>query len=251
MKMKHAILVAAFIAVAARGDNLYIVPVAGSVTGALGQYSTVIRAVNPNVTDVTLTCDGVFPMFSEATSCAGLSEMIPPAATHEGVIIGGLCCSGGAAFDNVPVGALALRSTDTLELRSDVILTTATTASWQPMEIGRAWIPGGREALIDRAIAFDSSFGTNLFLVNPNPIPIHVTYRAGLGSADVIVPAKRTLYVPLSIKFPCPRGCGSVLPFTGNGFGLVLRSDFDYFASAISFSNFLPPVVRIAVPISP
>jgi hypothetical protein len=121
------------------------------------------------------------------------------------------------------------------------------------MDIGRAWIPAGRQSLIDRAIPLDPSSWTNLFLVNPNPFPIHVTYRAGLesGTADVIVPARRTLFVSLSLKFPCPSGCGSALPFTGNGVGLVLRSDFDYFAAAISVSNLLPHVVRIAVPLSP
>jgi hypothetical protein len=247
--MRHAILTAAFIAVAARADNLYIVPVAGNVTGALGEYSTAIRAVNPNATEVTLTCDGVFPMFSEATSCAGLSVTIPPAATREGITIGGEG-SGGAPFDNVPVGALALRSTYALELRSDVLLISGTATSWQPMEIGRAWIPGGREAFIDRAFAFDES-RTNLFLVNPNSFPIHVAYRSFQGSADAIVPARRTLFVPLSYKFPCPTSCGSVLPDFSNGLGLYLRSDFDYFASAISFSRLLPTVVRIAVPISP
>ena len=250
--MKSAILVAALITVGARADNLYIVPVAGDVTGALGNYTTVIRALNPNATGVTLTCDGIFPIFSEPVSCAGLSVTIPPAATFEGVVIGGHCCADGAAFDNVPVGALALRSTDTLEIRSEVLFSTATTASWQPMEIGRSWIPGGRRSLIDRAFGFDPSSGTNLFLVNPNPFPIHVTYRAGFGStADVLVPARRTLFVALPQKFACPSGCGSVFPFTGNGFGLVLRSDFDYFASAIPFSDLLPRVLRIAVPISP
>ena len=148
-------------------------------------------------------------------------------------------------------GRLALRSTDALELRSDVLLISGTATSWQPMEIGRAWIPGGREAFIDRAFPLDSSSRTNLFLVNPNPFPIHVAYRSFQGSSDAIVPATRTLFVPLSLKFPCPAPCGSVLPDFSNGFGLHLRSDFDYFASAISFSRLLPPVVRIAVPISP
>jgi hypothetical protein len=240
--MKSAMIVAAFVTVVTRADNLYIVPVVGTITGALGEYSTVIRAVNPNATDVTLTCDGVFPMFGEATSCARLPIPIQPAAIREGETI--------AEFDNVPVGALALRSTEPLELRGDVLLISGTATSWQPMEIGRAWIPGGRESLIDRAFAFDES-RTNLFLVNPNAFPIHVTYRSGLGSADAIVPARRTLFLPLSHKFPCPDSCGSVLPDFGNGFGLRLRSDFDYFAAAISFSSLLPPVVRIAVPLSP
>jgi hypothetical protein len=249
--MKRAFLVTAFIAVVGRADNLYIVPVSGTVAGALGEYTTAIRLLNPNATDVTLTVDGVFPMFGDAETCT-TSLTIPPATIREGITIAGSVDESGPLC-RTP-GALALRSTDALELRSDVLLFSGNTSSWQPMEIGRAWIPGGRQSLIDRAFAFDPLSLTNLFLVNPNPFPIHVTYRAGLGSgtADVIVPARRTLYVPLSYKFPCPSGCGTVLDVPqGNGIGLVLRSDFDYFASAISFSNFLPPVVRIAVAISP
>jgi hypothetical protein len=248
--MKRAFLVTAFIAVVGRADNLYIVPVSGTVAGALGRYSTVIRALNPNANDSTLTVDGLFPLVGYNGTCVG-SRTIPPATTREGITISGECCTDSGDLCNAP-GALALRSTDALELRSDVVLATATTISWQPMEIGRAWIPGGRQSLIDRAIAWDQSAPTNLFLVNPNSFPIHVTYRAGFGSAaDAIVPSMRTLFVQLSYKFACPTACGSVEPFTGNGFGLVLRSDSDYFAAAISFSNLLPPMVRIAVPLSP
>jgi hypothetical protein len=243
--MKYAILVAVFIAVVARADNLYIVPVAGTVTGAHGEYSTVIRALNPNATDASLIVDGAFPLFGDAnTSCTGQSLTIPPTTIRDGVTIAGECCAELSVCTG-RLGAVALRSTAALELRSDVFLFSGNTYSWQPMEIGRAWIPGSREALIDRAIAFDSSSLTNLFLVNPNPFPIHVTYRVDFSNtADVIVPARRTLYVPLSYNFAnCPISCGSD--------GLFLRSDFDYFAAAISFSDLLPRVVRIAVPLSP
>lgn len=208
-----AILVLLSFSGAPASAETYIVPVwASALEGSDGTWSAQATVVNPNDVPVSLQVTRVFPL--RTTACGTCAAETGPLtiAPHASVIVNPPAGQSGQAL---VAGAFEVATSGPVHIHL-VAYRAGENQLRQRLDVARAWLLPGTRAVstVERG---STGWRMNVFVVNPNPTPLHVALWTGNRAENEVrttIPAGTTAVVGLPLPrcggVPCP--IGSIFP---------------------------------------
>jgi hypothetical protein len=187
----------------------YVVPVwARALEGSDGVWSAQALAVNPNDFPVSLQVTRVFPLRTTGCStCAAESAPLTIAPRASAVVNP----PAGQAGRALVAGAFEVNTSGPVHLHL-VAYRPAENELRQRLDVARAWLLPGTRAIssVERGGA---GWRMNVFVVNPNPVPLNVAVWSGNRAENEVrttIAAGTTAVVALPLPrcggAPCPIG---------------------------------------------
>lgn len=188
----------------------YIVPVwADSLPASDGHWSTSTTVINPNAFPVTVQVTRVFPLqAAECRSCAVGPAPMTIGASSTAVISPPSAQPG----HNLAAGAMQIETSAPVHIHL-VAHRSSEHEIRQRLDVAREWLlPGIRSiSTVERTV--HDEWRINVFIVNPNETPLHVSIWAGRREENevraTIAPGTTAvvrLPPPLCSGGPCPIG---------------------------------------------
>lgn len=208
----HKLLVAVFmvttLATAVARAETYIIPVwAAGLAASDGEWWAWSTVINPNDFAVTARVSRVFPLRTEACpACSGeaATVTIEPRATLN------LLPPSGQPGRQLVAGAVELETSAPVHIHL-AAYRPGPSEIRQRLDVARRWLLPGVRTISSVERTINSDWRINVFIVNPNSTPLHVSvWAAGRAENEVratIAPATTAvvnLPPPLCNGFPCP-----------------------------------------------
>ena len=229
---------------AAFAQYTYIVPVAGAAFGFQTLSFTWFNIVNPRGTAATVRYEAVYPLQRPNDCTQPLPEHVAPHAM--------LFQLSGPCFRP---HAFVLSSDQPVEVTADVVFSifrdnSIDNTTFERMDIAKDWLPAGTDVLIPLVRMYSGYERANLFLINPNDVPLTVNVRVERAET----PASRDLVVrvePQSLSLTAVPVMPGPKTQTGNGIhNLTLRADGKFYAVVSNVLND-SAVFRAPIPLQP
>ena len=209
---------------AARAEK-YIVPVFGEVRGGQHHWRSNLLVGNPSASPASLVVSTVGD-FGGAACPEPVVILVPARSSTVMDWLEFPCAVSGQ------VVALELEGPAGLHVQPIVFAAGPGETKTQLVQVAEQWIPVGETGVIFDAFPVSDRQRTNLFLVNPNPWPIEVSYGTAYGgSGSARVEARSVQMVPLPPNFGCPPGCGTGALARFHGIDLQLAADGEFLAA--------------------